>query len=181
MKNMIFTKKHIVLASLILILAVAVYLNWMFANQNNDIVDSALNLNGGNVDGANYGEAQQVDKTVTASVYFEEARLNRSVARDQSLSTIEGLLNNQDVTSDDKAAAVAQATTIATDIEAESRIENLIKAKGFADCIAYINGESCNIIVQTEGLLASEAAQIKDIVLKESKVEAKNISIVEVN
>lgn len=176
----IFTKKHVVLASLVLILAVAVYLNWSFTSPENDITAVANNLSQTESSGENYGDAQYVEKDLTSSQYFEEARLSRQTSRDKALSTIEDLLNNADITSDDKTQAIADATSIAADIEVESRIENLVKAKGFADCIAYINEDQCNLIVKTEGLLSNEAAQIKDIILKESDVPVQNISIVEV-
>lgn len=177
----IFTKKHVVLASLILILAVAVYLNWTLTGTQDDITATANTISQGESSSLNYGDAQYVDKTVSASQYFEEARLNRQTSRDKALSTIEDLLNNADVTTDDKDKAIADATSIAANIESESRIENLVKAKGFSDCIAYISQDQCNLIVKTEGLLSNEAAQIKDIILKESDVPVQNISIVEVN
>ena len=67
-------------------------------------------------------------------------------------------------------------------ITLESDIENLIKAKGFADCVAFLEDSSANIAVKTgsEGLSKSEVAQIRDIVINKGGVQAQNISIVEV-
>lgn len=66
-------------------------------------------------------------------------------------------------------------------IEKESKVENLIKAAGFSDCVVYLDGENANIVVQTaDGLIQTEAAQIKDILLSEVSVPAENIRIYDV-
>lgn len=175
----VFTKKHLVLASLIAVLGVAVYLNWAFTRTDVSVLETSA----GSADGSavHYGDVQQVDASASPAAYFEEARLNRSVARDKTLAQLEDLIANDDITSEDKKSAVEQATALAMDVAAENRIENLVLAKGFEACIAYINGESCSVVVQTDGLLAEEAAQIKDIILREYDLPVQNISIVEVN
>ena len=175
----VFTKKHLVLASLIVVLGVAVYLNWTFTRNSSPIVETAVN--GQESSGGNYGDVQQVRAEVSPSLYFEEARLNRSVSRDKTLAQLESLIANDDITAEDKKLAVEQETALAMDVAAENRIENLVLAKGFEACIAYISGESCSVVVQTDGLLAEEAAQIKDIILREYDVPVQNISIVEMN
>jgi stage III sporulation protein AH len=56
----------------------------------------------------------------------------------------------------------------------------LIKAKGFADCVVYIEGEKCNVVVPGETLTSQQTAQITEIVLAQSKVKSQNITIVPV-
>ena len=61
-------------------------------------------------------------------------------------------------------------------------MENLIKAKGFVDCVAFIDNGTVNITVMTsgDGLTADQVAQIRDIVLSKCSVSAQNITVVEV-
>ena len=89
----------------------------------------------------------------------------------------------QDIAVDSEAHAdlAVQAAAIATAIEAEGKVENLIKAKGFADCMVYLEEDRASIVVKAQELLDNEVAQIKDIILKETSVPVENISIVEVN
>jgi len=61
----------------------------------------------------------------------------------------------------------------------EANIENLIKSKGFEECIAVISGESANIIVQSDGLMANELAQIMEIVYLQANILPKNVRISE--
>ena len=65
-------------------------------------------------------------------------------------------------------------------MELETKIESIIKAKGFDDCIVYISGDYADVMVQTEGLLETEAALIKEAIIQETAVPVENISIVEV-
>ncbi len=65
-------------------------------------------------------------------------------------------------------------------MELETKIESIIKAKGFDDCIVYISGDYADVMVQTDGLLQTEAALIKEAIIQETAVPVENISIVEV-
>ena len=69
---------------------------------------------------------------------------------------------------------------ITSNTTAENKMETLIKAKGFEDCVVYIEDQTVSVMVKTPDLVASEAAQIKDIVLGNTEVDNENIRIVEV-
>ena len=63
-----------------------------------------------------------------------------------------------------------------------SAMEDLIKAKGFEQCVVYLGEDSVNVVVQTEGLDAAQAAQIKSVILSQDQdVKAEQISITEVS
>ena len=64
----------------------------------------------------------------------------------------------------------------------EGKIENLIKAKGFEECMVYYDTEKVDIIVKSaaEGLTDEQVAQMQDVVLGEVELPAENIRIVEV-
>lgn len=192
--NMVLRKRHIILASLVLALGVAVYLNYQFAQTGNNFVQTANSQST-----KNYGDAQFVDKSVSseaqegesssqadsastqsASEYFTAARLSREQSRDEAVETLGQMIAQEGIDQQQKDSLTMQATQIAQTIETESKIENMVKAKGFAECMVYLDGENANVSVQTEGLLPEEAAQIKDILLRETDVPVQNISIVEV-
>ena len=64
----------------------------------------------------------------------------------------------------------------------ENEIETLVKAKGFADCLCFLQSGRADLTVMTSGdaLTAAQVAQIRDIVLSKSEVTAQNITVVEV-
>ena len=169
--TMLIGKKQFVLASLVLVLSAAVYLNWQFANADTVIDVAAEN------DGKNYGDALLVEGEVD---YFATARLEKQKSRDNATETIANILGDKNVTNEEKANATAKALELAALADKESKIESLIKAKGFADCIAYTDNGKVNVVVKTDGLDAAGAAQIKDIIVTQTSASPENITITEV-
>lgn len=175
--NMILGKKQIILASLVVILGIAVYLNWQFAKTGEDFaVTGTLSNESSN---KNMGDAQLVNNQESTD-YFSKAKIEKQKSRDKSIETVQTMLKDTNLTQEEKEVATKGAEDIAKNIEAESAMENLIKAKGFQDCIVYVDNQKANVVVKTEGLISEQAAQIKDIVLAQAAVDVENITITEV-
>ena len=90
----------------------------------------------------------------------------------------------EDILKDDSAevavkqAAVDEAAVIAQNILKETNIESLIEAKGFTECVAYINGESCTVVVNGDMEDERNALIVRDIAVSESGVSAENVKII---
>lgn len=96
------------------------------------------------------------------------------------METLATTLKDTELTDEEKELATAKALEVSRQMENEVNIETLVKAKGFADCLAMVDGDSVRVMVKTEGLDAEQAAQIKNIILEETGVLAENISVGEV-
>ena len=189
--NMIVSKKQIVLASLVAALGAAVYLNYQFTDVEGEYIASSAGAETRQEE--NYGDATFVD-TKTAienhltaadsmvltdsSEYFSEAKLTRSKSRDEAVAALKTMLSDEELSLEQKSALTTQATEFAEAIEAEGKIENLLKAKGFADCMVYYDAEKVDVILRAEDLLEEQVTQIRDIILEETDVAVQNISIV---
>lgn len=192
-------KRQLILAMLIIALGAAVYLNWQFADngsiltattqvadQDSSNSEKALGdttyVNTNADQNAQNSAQSNSDNNMTPSAteYFSSARLARKQARDTANETLKATIDNPNATDDVKKSAVDQSAKIAANIEAEANIENMIKAKGFKDCMAYVENNQCTVNVFTTGLLDSEAIIIKDIVSSQTGISYSNIKIVEV-
>ena len=69
----------------------------------------------------------------------------------------------------------------AVSAEIEGKMENLIQAKGFDECMVYYDTDRVDIVVKTVGLTDDEVMQMRDIAIRETSVPVENISIVEIN
>lgn len=172
--NMVVGKRQIVLAALVMCLSLAVYINWVYSQ---DLPDFPTNAG---EQGKNYGDSQYVDGVENGEAFFAEAKLNRQKTRDEAAQTLKTLIDSQNVPAEQRTQLALKATEIAQTIESEGKIENLIKAKGFSECMVYYDAQRVDVIVKTKGLLANEVAQMKDIIVKEVSVPAEKISIIEV-
>ena len=175
--TMIIGKKQIALAGLTLMLGVVVYANYALSSKSGEIktTDKVETRS------VNYGDAQLVNGEPTED-YFAQARIDKMKSRDEAVQTLQLIMTGGDATEEEKQTASEQASTVSGLIESESKIESLIKAAGFEDCVVYLDGKSANIVVKTSGeLIESEAAQIKDILLGEGSVPNENIRIFDID
>lgn len=147
-------------------------------------VDAAEELESGGQAGKNYGEAQLVSVSKDSGTeFFEQARLNRSKARDEALDAIKKTLKSADLSESEKDSITQKLQNQISSITVESSIESLIKSKGFADCVVSIGEGRADITVMTENdaLTADEVTRIRDAVLGKCKgLSAQDITVVEV-
>ena len=89
---------------------------------------------------------------------------------------------SSNLSAEEKKSYARQLTGNLEDLNAENEIETLVKAKGFADCLCFLQSGRADLTVMTSGdaLTAAQVAQIRDIVLSKSSVTAQNITVVEV-
>lgn len=177
---MVLKKKQIVLSALVVALGLAIYLNWQYAN--NSIATEGNLDSDSKVSAKKYGEAELVgiSSDQSADSYFAQVRVQRQKTRDEAIETLKNIFNSTSVNTAELQAATTEAASITNAMEKETEMESMIKAKGFQDCVVFMNDTKVNVIVKTDGLLASEAAQIKDVVVNVTETKAENIIIVEV-
>lgn len=186
-------------------LVVAVYLNWQYARTGVTLEEDAVNVaatveteeavSAPIMDGLmteaeavssankNYGEAQLVSvANNSGSKFFEEARLKRTKAHDEAMDAVQKALKSASLSAEEKKSYTQQLTGSLEDLNAENEVETLVRAKGFADCLCFLQSGRADLTVMTSGdaLTAAQVAQIRDIVLSKSNVTAQNITIVEV-
>lgn len=182
-------------------LVIAVYLNWQYARTGVTLEEDAVNVSAVSQEtipvtdelmteaeavssaNKNYGEAQLVSvANNSGSKFFEEARLKRTKAHDEAMDSIQKALKSASLSAEEKKEYTSQLTGNLADLNAENEIETLVKAKGFADCLCFLQSGRADLTVMTSGdaLTAAQVAQIRDIVLSKSSVTAQNITVVEV-
>ena len=187
-------------------LVVAVYLNWQYARTDVSLQEDAVTVSAAaetqaepaaevvtdglmteaeavSSAGKNYGEAQLVSvANDSGAKFFEEARLKRQKAHDAALDTIQKTLKSSGLSAEEKKTYAQELTGNLENLHAENEIETLVKAKGFADCLCFLQSGRADLTVMTAGdaLTAAQVAQIRDIVLSKSSVSAQNITVVEV-
>ena len=182
-------------------LVIAVYLNWQYARTGVTLEEDAVNVSAVSQEtvpvtdelmteaeavssaNKNYGEAQLVSvANNSGSKFFEEARLKRTKAHDEAMDTVQKALKSSSLSAEEKKIYTQQLTGNLEDLHAENEIETMVKAKGFADCLCFLQSGRADLTVMTSGdaLTAAQVAQIRDIVLSKSSVTAQNITILEV-
>lgn len=201
-------KRNLIAAAIVLFVCGAVYLNWSYTQDTaagRNLGQAALvggredplltqpdpGAADGKSDGKSDGKAedgqgqdgtQANDPTTDESgSYFSTARLNRQQARDNALSLLQEAAKDEkaDQTAVDEANASIQTMADATVTEAQ--IENLITAKGYTDCVAFLGEDSISVVVSAldNGMTDADAARIGEIVMEQTGLKADQIKIIE--
>lgn len=201
-----FGKRQLVLAALVVALGAAVYLNWQFSD--NDIISSTsvsdstkekelgdsllvnsttngekktentteTKADGEKVQDNSAGENNNVD----SATYFATAKTERQKAQDEMTELAQEVLKSAEESAEAKVEAVAQAAAIAKNIETQSNIESLIKAKGFTECLAFIQNEECVVTVLKAEMSDEKIVVIKDIISGQAGISFDKIKITEI-
>ncbi len=183
-----FAKKQWMMVALVAALGVAVYLNYYFTNE--PTLSAGADTSSPSSDDGALGDAYFVngvvgdvpkdetsaDETQTED-YFDQARASRIAAREESLRLVQETLGRADATAEEKKQAQELASAVAQRVLQESNIENLILAKGFADSVVFIDGDTCSVVVKAEQLQQQESLQILEIVMAHGKITADKVQI----
>ena len=168
-------KKSIITICTVLVLGCAVVLN-VILYQNGQSEKQSNKLA---IDLSDTGENTDVQMEETLGAYFQSMSLNRKQARDEALEVLQAVADSQTALDEAKEAAWNDMTKMATNMEKETNIEAMLLSKGFSQCIAVISNDTCNVIVESEGLDPGEVAQISEIVYEQAGITPSNLKIVE--
>lgn len=109
--------------------------------------------------------------------YFQESKLSRDTMYSQTLETYQGILNNSNVSEEQKAIVTQEITELNKEKNAIMICENLISTKGFSNCVIFVNVESISVIIEADELKTDEIAQIQNIISREMDAKVENIHI----
>lgn len=109
--------------------------------------------------------------------YFEESKLSRDTMYSQTLTTYKEMLNNSNVSEEQKTIVTQEITKLNQEKNAIMICENLISTKGFKDCVIFVNVDSISVIIKSEELKTDEIAQIQNVIAREMSAKVENIHI----
>ena len=181
-------KRNAVLLTMAVLVCAAAALNWKYSAQEGTdaaeeagtkILGEAALVSGGE------GSEDAMDETAvyTGGDYFASARLTRQQARDNAISLLQEAADQSGAD-----AAVANEASEGIQVLAgytmkEAQIENLVTAKGYTDCVAFMGEDSISVVVDTGTgeLTAEDVAKITDIAMTETGYPASGIKIMASN
>lgn len=159
-------KRQLILSGLIVLIGVAGYINFSYT----DIPIEQENIDEISV------------PTVSVPVNeFAQQKIERDNAKTQSIDVFREIIDNEKTSKEERDSAQQLMATAVMNMEKEKVIESLLGAKNFEEVIVYISTDNVNVIVKTEGLVPTQIAQIKDIVIENTGYAADDIKIVEKN
>lgn len=171
-KGKVIGKKQLILAVMVVALGAAMWFNMHYSGGATKYL----------------GEAQFVDNTEgealetsgSVSDYFASARTERENAQKSALEDITEAIKAAGGDEKKLQAAADMSAKLSERQLKQANIENLLKAKGFADALAVIGDSDINIIVRADTLSGAQTLQIQDIAAAQSGFSLDKIKILTV-
>ena len=189
---MIIKKRQLLLATLIIALGAAVFVNWYYTRPEVESAgaESSVTTTSPEAEqGANLGDARYVLSTdaaledaaaqAKANEYFAGAKLRRQTAHDEAAEALNDVIKDSNSSSEAVEKASDALKELTDCLTLESDIENLITAKVGCENLVILNGGNAEIIVENGSLDDVTVVQIKEIAVKHSGYPVENITIIE--
>ena len=196
-------KRNAVVAVIAVFVCAAVYLNWSYEQEagktlgestmvgKEDPLVSGSSSSDSSSSSQQDDAAQQGDQSSATGEqtgaesgddYFANARLNRQQSRDSALSLLQDAAAREDADQTLRDEANQSIQTMADYTVTEAQIENMIVAKGYTDCVAFIGENSLSLAVAAPegGLTDADTARILDVVSQNAGFTADQVTIIEV-
>lgn len=139
-------KKPAVAAAVLLLVCAAVYMNWRYTD---DIQKNAGKTLGQTTLVSSQDGEKGTEPTAAPAEddYFATARLSRKQARDNAISMLKEAERDENAQQSVLNEASQTLQVLAAYTVAESQIESLVTAKGYADCVVFMGAESVSVVV----------------------------------
>lgn len=145
------------------------------SNNENDVKNESDSEEENNTD-KNETVTTNSNKT-NSSDYFTSSKLERDNMYSQMLENYQKMLNNTNISEDQKSIASQEIKNISNIKNSIMICENLITTKGFENVVIFVNGDSVNVVVKSDKLTQEQVAQIQNIITREINTEIENIHI----
>ncbi len=137
----------------------------------NNTQDISNQLSGGETPGeAVFTSASSLDT-------LSGARLLKEQTRARNKETLLEIINNVNISEEQKQEAVDNMIAITDVAEKETAAEILLESKGFEDVVVSITDETVDVVVNAAELTEAQRAQIEDIIIRKTGVSPDAIVI----
>lgn len=194
----LFKKNQIIITTLAVMIAIAGYLNYsgrLFGQPektsteaNAELANKEL-LDISDEDILNEGEIASNDSEIEGTpgeavltnsgtdTTVAQAKLSREQVRAQNKETLQSIIDNANISEEEKQSAVTQMIKMTEFSEQEVAIETLMSTKGFSESVVSLTSESVDVVVNSAELTDANRAQIEDIVTRKTNIAPENIVI----
>ena len=171
-------KRTVTVIAVLLCVGAAVYLNWSY-NKSAPLPDAA---SVGLSDLKNMDADGKTAETASDADYFAQARLTRKQSRDEALSLLKSTAASKSASKDTIDGAMSAISAMANYSMEETQIENLLLAKDFSECVAFVTADGVTLAVPApaDGLKAEDVAKITDTITTETDFKPTQIKVIEV-
>lgn len=168
-------KQVAVLSGLFCLLLLTGYLNFRFNNVSSNVANSKNQDKVASSELPNHEQAANASSSMGS--FFSDFRTDRERIREKEMASIESVISDQNTDKNVLAKAQEQKMNLSSAMEKEVTLEGLLKSKGFSEAVVTIRENSINVVVEEKEIDEKKAAQILEIVQRETGEDPGNIKV----
>ncbi|AGK97673.1 SpoIIIAH-like family protein [Clostridium pasteurianum] len=109
--------------------------------------------------------------------YFADARLTREKTNAQTIAALKSIIDDKNVSQESKQNATQKSIDISTASTNATKVENMLKGKGYKEALCTINGDKVSVVVKSDAQKLSDVQQreIRDVVLSVTNLRSIEI------
>lgn len=183
-------KRNAIIAMVLLLICAGVYLNWSYSHPDTATAELTDVLDAEQVMGDSLLLSETEDTLAQEAAassenemadYFAQVRLSRQESRDSAVELLEQTIAYEEGSEVGTAATQTLNELVSTALS-EAQIESLVIAKGYEDCVTYIQDDLIYVAVSApeEGLAQTDVALVSDIVTGQTAFPVSKIRVIEV-
>lgn len=108
-------------------------------------------------------------------------RTERETLRSRQTGELNDIIHSPDADPDTVNMAQRQLMELMKTQETESKLEGILRLRGFEDALVTVSTSSVNVILKDPAENRRETAMILDLILRETGVTAGNVKILSIN
>lgn len=109
--------------------------------------------------------------------FFAAFRVTRAQTRSALRETLREIMENPTAAEETRASAEAEYVQLGRYDALEEQAEALVKARGFADAVVHIAGDTAQVVVKAGSLTPQQASQVVDTVSRVTGVKAAGVQV----
>ena len=110
--------------------------------------------------------------------FFVESRLERESARSLEIERLREILGSNTADARTKSEAHARYLALSRESAKETQIEQLVKARGYEDAVAFIGQSSLVLVVKADELTSADLARIGDLLSQAAGVRLDSVRVI---
>lgn len=199
----IFRKNQLVVTALALMIAAAGYLNYTYESDEKEIATMAENSNPKETkeEEKTDEKAEETEETAQTQEMGDESagetiltesdsiaiskaaslKMDREQTRAAGKATLLDIVNNKDLTENERKSAVDELAKMTDITEREAACELMLQSKGFEEAIVSISKDGADVIVNMPEITDAQRAQIEDVVNRKGGIAPNHIVISAMN
>lgn len=120
-----------------------------------------------------------VQESASGESFFVDYRLQRERARGQQIELLRDIAGSPSSAADTRQLAQEQLLGLSKNLAVESRLENLLRAKGYRDAVVSLYQKGVTVVIESgRSVSPSEESGIVELVSKETGIGEQGITVI---